>query len=233
MTQCVQVENTSDVTIDYLTVAFVEDSIDDGQSKAQSAEDVYEKDVFNYSLRSFWLEKVFSEHETLLETNYNLFADCSPIIQGKVERVLLSLKPKERITIQVGIFGKKHCTAGSLVIEYGCISADASEAPFFYSRQLRVSFDLTVQAVLKTKNIDFFDHRPEIKTNRSRHISRGFSDQELLFDPVMDRELDLEEDDMKDHAYYFTFDIQNEGSLSFEIIWDTYDGIFFVKMIFR
>jgi hypothetical protein len=233
MAQSVQVENTSDVTIDYLTVAFVEDSLDDGQSKVQSAEDVYEKDVFNYSLRSFWLEKVFSEHEILLETNYKLFADCSPILHGKVERVLLSLKPKERITIQVGIFGKKYCTAGSLVIEYGCKNAGASEAPFFYSRQLRVSFDLTVQAVLKTKNIDFFNHRPEIKTNRSRSISRGFSEQELLFDPVMDRELDFGEEDIKDNSCYFTFDIQNEGSLSFEIIWDAYDGIFFFNMIFR
>jgi hypothetical protein len=226
MAQCVQVENTSDVTIDYLTVTFVEDYAE--ESKVHSAEDVYEKDVFNYSLRSFWLEKIFSENDVLLETNYNYFADSSPILQGKVERVLLSLKPKERITIQVGIFGKKYCTAGSLVMEYGCKSTDATEAPCFYSRQLRVSFDLTVQAILQTKNIDFVNYQPEIGANRTRSISRGFSDQELLFDPAVEEELDV-----KDESCFLTFDIQNQGSLSFEIVWDTYQGIFCSHENFR
>lgn len=222
MSQCIQVENTSDVTIDYLTVAFVEDSLDD-DSKIQSAEEVYEKDVFNYSLRSFWLERIFSDDLVLMEPVYKFFADSSPILQqGKVERVLLSLKPKERITVQVGIFGKKSCTAGSLVLECGCKSASAAEASFFYSRQLRVSFDLTVQALLQTKNIDFVDYQPNISTNRSRSISRGFSDQELLFDPVMEEE----SENIINDSCFLTFDIQNDGSLSFEVIWDAYEGIF-------
>ena len=225
MTHSIQVENTSEVGIDFLTIAFAEDILNDEDSKTQSIEEVYEKDVFSYSLRSFWLEKVFSDEKVWLEPNYNFFADSSPIAPAKIERVMLSLQPKEKVTVQIGIFGKKDCTTGSLILEYGCRSPGAEQDPFFYTRQLRISFDLTVQGLLQAKNIDFVNYQHDLATDRSKP-SRGFSDEELLFDPIMGDEENDPGADLKSEECFLTFDIQNIGSLSFEILWEIFQGIY-------
>ena len=219
-----EVENSSDVTIDFFTVVFIEDSIEEDESKSQSLEDIYEKDVFSYSIRTFWLEKVYLGDKVWTEPEYKFFADSAPIMQPKMERIMLSLAPKERAKIQIGIYGKKDCTAGSLALEYGRRSTGIlNSQENFYTRQLRISFDLTVQVALEARNIDFLNYHPKENTPLNP-VTRGLSDDELLFDAIRDSS-EIATSKKVDENCFITFDIQNKESLSFEIIWESYDGM--------
>lgn len=217
----------SNTVVDYLTVAFEEEMLPETETAGSELPvDVYERDVFDRSLRVFWIEKVSRGTEVYPTPEYQFFAKSARIGQPKIERYRVHLKPKEKITLQLGIYGKNNCTGGSLVLEYGSINDRSNSESVFYTRQLRVPFILTVRSALMAKNMDllaFHSHNQDLATERLHE--RGFSEEELILDPFSEGLSDQAEDPSDiSETCYLTFDVQNSGAVSFEIFWDIYDG---------
>jgi hypothetical protein len=153
---------------------------------------------------------------------------------SQLERYRLKLEPNETATLKVGIYGKKDCVGGSLVLEYGAVD-EIGQSTTFYTRQLRVPFILTVRQALMMKNMDFLSKHSEIdssddNTKESKEtFERSLSAEDLIFDPQMDaNRSDLIPSSKAMNSCNLTFDLQNNWSSSFEIFWDIYEGLFFI-----
>jgi hypothetical protein len=228
----VEVKNVGNKTIDYITVAFSEDMVSKDQQEVVFPEDIYEKDVFSHSLRVFWLETLSTQDNKISISRQELLYGSLHVGTSQVERYRLKLEPNKTLTLRVGIYGKKDCVGGNLVLEYGAIE-DIGQSLTFYTRQLRVPFILTVRQALLMKNMDFLSKHTKIDSSDDSQESkdsfeRSLSAEDLIFDPQMEanRSNLLLPSSKASNSCNLTFDMQNNWSSSFEIFWDIYEGLF-------
>lgn len=233
MAYCMDVINSGTVPIDYITVAYLEDSvISDPEETFELPEDVYERDVFSHSLRVFWLESVGADGQVHSAEEGSFLSGFAKVGSSKGERFRIRLLPGQQATIKMGIFGKKNCVGGSLILEYGYIepSLQIESEKAFHTRELRVPFILTVRSALTAKNMDFLalkmeDTELETKDGLEKQ-GRAFSAEDLILDPYSDSSQPRERFEVtaKSKECYFTFDMQNTWSSSIEVVWEVYEG---------
>lgn len=229
----IDVFNAGTVPIDYITIAYVEEMVTpDSEGAVQLPEDVYERDIFSHSLRVFWLESVSigdQMHSAEQGSFLNGFARVGP---SKGERFRLRLLPGEKATLKTGLFGKRDCVGGSLIIEYGYIepSLQLETEKSFHTRELRIPFILTVRSALVAKNMDFLALKLEENEKEAKagveNQGRAFSSEDLILDPYSDgpRRSDGSETVTDSNECYFTFDMQNTWNASIEVVWDVYQS---------
>ena len=97
------IENISSVKINYLRVS-ISDVMSPETPQAptegvEAAEIVYERDVFDESIKAFWLQQFdgFNYESSEIQTPRNSFSKKLPICLG----------PQDKKSLQFGIFGKK------------------------------------------------------------------------------------------------------------------------------
>jgi hypothetical protein len=115
-------ENISKVTVSYLRLSIAEsyasDAIKEPTDGVEPAEVVYERDVHRHSIRAFWLT---SWGAGQVKPNFNkqagelagsLDSSVQRAVGGKIrdtviERLDCTLKPGEKLELEVGVYGKK------------------------------------------------------------------------------------------------------------------------------
>ncbi|KAJ3384042.1 hypothetical protein HDU92_003791 [Lobulomyces angularis] len=143
-------ENISSVKINYLAISIKENYSKVAETVIETAEDAFERDVYDYSLRTFWL-KGKSEGEYI----------------GKAinQTIIFELFPGETTEIVVCVYGKRYSTGGVIKVEYGYIpEMDKSELEdfsstektpkTFFTRQLFIPVLISVQEALIVSNKD-------------------------------------------------------------------------------
>ena len=224
-----EIKNVGNIPVDYVTIAFSEDVVSKDIQDIGLPEDIYEKDVFSHSLRVFWLESISKNDEIITVTKPDLLLGSLRVGTSQLERYRIKIDPNEFVTIKVGIYGKKDCSGGTLVLEYGAVDG-IGPSTTFYTRQLRVPFILTVRQALTIKNMDFLSKHSDAdslyNTKESmENFERSLSAEDLIFDPQMDTNRpDLLPSSKSQTSCNLTFDLQNNWSSSFEIFWDVFEG---------
>ncbi|KAJ3295871.1 hypothetical protein HDU79_008223 [Rhizoclosmatium sp. JEL0117] len=230
-----ELENIGPIPINYLRVSFVE-TIAQGEPLAQDAlekvETIYERDIYEHHIRAFWLEN--SEGDSHSEgRGAGYFARVGP--PKALEKIDVNLKTGDKITVDIGVFGKKLCTGGTIVFEYGNVTypediSNTENADFFYCRQAIVPIILSVEKPLALHNISVFNinNREAAVAVKDRDISRAISLEDLVIDQsalaLRDSVVGINEGRRlnSDH-FILSFDLQNVWTLPFEVSFDIYD----------
>ncbi|KAJ3311956.1 hypothetical protein HDU76_002999 [Blyttiomyces sp. JEL0837] len=166
-----------------------------GQDVMESLEDVYEREVHAESMRAFWVEDK-EEMAGARTVGY--------VGHPVVHNVDIYLKPNEKKVITIGVFGKRNCRGGSMLIQYGCIKQDLaamgannainaeSGSEKFYTRDLVVPVILTVEKSLIISNVDVLHLNNVIVSKKgdaeikavTSNFERALSLEELMVDPL-------------------------------------------------
>ncbi|KAJ3061201.1 hypothetical protein HDU98_002884 [Podochytrium sp. JEL0797] len=237
----VTLENIGRIPINYLRVSFVETiaspPVVDPSAVSDAAEElesIYERDIYEYHIRAFWLENAQGGTNSK-GRGAACFARVAP--PKAMEKIDVDLEPGERVTVDIGVFGKKMCTGGTIVFEYGNVvypSEDETDLmkPYF-ARQALVPILLSVEKPLVLHNISVFNinNREAAVAVKDLEISRAISLEDLVVDHAAAnmRESVVMMDGVEggrrlnsDH-FILSFDLQNVWTLPFEVSFDIYD----------
>ncbi|KAJ3281136.1 hypothetical protein HK104_000185 [Borealophlyctis nickersoniae] len=230
-------ENIGTTHIDHLTIAFLESYATDlgsvAPTGAETMEDVYERDVYEKSIRALWLHSDVGGH---------------PRGEHQVESMQVDLAPGGKMDLVIGVFGKRRSTGGMITLEYGHValpdstSAEGSEDvasppdPHFYTRRLLVPVLLTVHRALEALNMDVLlfprssPRSSEEKSELLRDGGRNLSVEEMMVDPFAEGGRNAAEAVVRNvppekarEYCLFTFDLRNEWGHPFEVSFDIYD----------
>ncbi|KAJ3026975.1 UNVERIFIED_CONTAM: hypothetical protein HDU68_004718 [Siphonaria sp. JEL0065] len=231
-------ENIGNIPINYLRVSFVESIAAPLEPIASDAieerEKIYERDVYEYNIRAFWLEN--SEGDTNSQgRGASYFARVSP--PKAMETIDVNMNPGDKITVDIGVFGKKMCTGGTIVFEYGNVvyptGVETEGFPdSFFARQALVPIILSVEKPLALHNISVFNinNREAAVAVEDREISRAISLEDLVIDHSGVNLRDSVSSEgikggrrLNSEHFILSFDLQNVWTLPFEVSFDIYD----------
>ncbi|KAJ3210402.1 hypothetical protein HDU67_005353 [Dinochytrium kinnereticum] len=248
----VDLENIGYVPVNFLRVSFLETfSADVPQPPTEGVEEpevVFERDVYQNSLRAFWVEHEENERNPIFATGSMM--KIGPSIP---EMLVVNIQPGEKITVRVGVFGKRWCTGCMLKFEYAHIELTSDTKPpnpIFYAREIDLPLILTVQPALQASNIDVIIAGLRAGSNAAMASSDGSSSQsrdEQTIPPMLEanmKSLSLqemtvtptgvgEEDGNASRAvmavvdrefFLVTFDLRNVWSQPFEALFEIYDA---------
>ncbi|KAI9350234.1 transport protein Trs120 or TRAPPC9 TRAPP II complex subunit-domain-containing protein [Obelidium mucronatum] len=230
-------ENIGTIPINYLRVSFVETiTTEVGNSESvEELEKIYERDVYEHNIRAFWLETADGDSNSQ-GRGASYFARIAPPKALQVIDVVMN--PGEKTTVHIGVFGKKMCTGGTIVFEYGSVSypsqdqSESDENGVFFARQSLVPIILSVQNPLSLHNITVFNinNREASVAVEDREISRAISLEDLVIDHSGVNLRDSVTSEgikggrrLNSEHFILSFDLQNLWTLPFEVSFDIYD----------
>ncbi|KAJ3095829.1 hypothetical protein HDU97_006470 [Phlyctochytrium planicorne] len=251
-------ENIGQVPINFIRISFIEKFSADvpipPTEGVEEAEVVFERDVYQNSLRAFWVE-----HDE--DAKNPLFATQSVMKIGPSvpEIKTVNLAPGEKTLLRIGVFGKRWCTGSTLKIEYAHLETppapgegeEGGSKGVFYTREIEVPLILTVQSALEASNIDIIVaglragsnaamastdishlNTPEEPADRAPTLEANMKSLSLQDMTVTPTGLGGDEGNMAaaasavvDRDYFLlTFDVRNVWSHPFEALFELYDG---------
>ncbi|KAI8617961.1 transport protein Trs120 or TRAPPC9 TRAPP II complex subunit-domain-containing protein [Chytriomyces sp. MP71] len=230
-----ELENIGTSPINYLRVSFVENVASQEALASDTIEDfetVYERDIYEYNVRAFWLET--QENQQRGRTA------CKFGPPKSMETINVLLDAGDRTTVKIGVFGKRMCTGGTIVFEYGNVvypsdTPDGVTAPdSFCARQVLVPILLSVERALDIHNISVFHIN-----NRDTAAEIGQTDvlRAMSLDDIMVDSLSMvgsgrdsivaggfkSGQRLNNQYFILSFDLQNLWNLPFEVSFDIYD----------
>ncbi|ORX93503.1 Trs120-domain-containing protein [Basidiobolus meristosporus CBS 931.73] len=132
-------KNMGTTPIDFLAFSFTDNTIDSPQrnhhySKETSAESLYEVEIAVHN------DPVLS----LEEADHNLASGA----------IKVNLLPGQEHKVTITTYGKRGCTNGNIIINYGYLERADDESDIFYTRQLNLPVLITVNQGLSVLDIE-------------------------------------------------------------------------------
>lgn len=213
------IRNIGSIPINYIFMRIVDTVV-----PAQTEENAYETEVYQKSIRAFFPIKAHSA-SSILSADVGAISQMTFI--GELQPIKLDevLQPGDQTSISLGVFGKRNCTGGQVQISYGNVS-EAGSKELFFTRELSVSFLLTVVPALSFRNPDTLHYSatstPNVSPSLVAVTERSLSVEEIMMNPRLSTTMNESNDE--NNTFILTFDLRNEWDEPFKVTFDIYNG---------
>jgi hypothetical protein len=184
----------------------------------------YETEVYQTRIRAFY---PLASVTTPVELSANTGAISQMTHIGELQPIKLDqeLQPGDQMKIPLGVFGRKNCTGGQIQISYGYLT-EAGSSEMFFTRELSVSFLLTVIPALSFRNPDVLHYSSSATPSDSPSLmavaERSLSVEEIMMNPRLSTTINDSIDES--NTFILTFDLRNEWDEPFKVTFDIYNG---------